>query len=348
MSNYPFIFGARGGGGSGGSVPSVSLGVSDTTPDFGQTITLTASPTNITPTSYIFFIYDGSTIELIIEQAGAVYNWATNRSGTYDVYVLATDGTNNVYALSEITVALDPDAAAFLIATGITDPIIQSAIEELVGGLKGFSIWSKCKAFYPLAGATATNQKFNLKDPRDLDAAYRLLFFGGITQNSNGITGNGINAYAQTNFIPLGNLGLNSSGLTWYSRTNFVAGGDSFPFAAYSGNGLGVDYNGTTVAFPMNNETSFDDFPHLRNGVISVNRTVSTTRDLWRDGVKISAFARNTVNLPTSRIGILATGTPQYYTTANIATAVIHDGMSDSDMVNLHSVIQTFNTALSR
>jgi hypothetical protein len=78
-------------------VPSVSLAVSDTTPTTGQIVTLTATPTNITPTSYVFFTYDGATIEFIIEQAGAVYNWTVNRAGAYDVYVLATDGTLEVY-----------------------------------------------------------------------------------------------------------------------------------------------------------------------------------------------------------------------------------------------------------
>ena len=52
------------------------------------------------------------------------------------------------------------------------------------------------KALYPFVGGTATSHKFNLKDPRDLDAAFRLQFNGGWTHNSNGVTPNGTNGYA--------------------------------------------------------------------------------------------------------------------------------------------------------
>lgn len=99
MSNYPFIFGARGGS-SGGSL---FLAISDTTPNLGDIITLTAIISNFTPTSYVFYSYDGSTFALIIEQEGAVYNWTVNRVGTYDVFVVAVNATDSVSDFLEIT-----------------------------------------------------------------------------------------------------------------------------------------------------------------------------------------------------------------------------------------------------
>ncbi len=68
----------------------------------------------------------------------------------------------------------DADAQAFITATAITDLTQQTAINTLVTQLKTYGIWTKMKALYPFVGGTATAHKFNLKDPRDLDAAFRL------------------------------------------------------------------------------------------------------------------------------------------------------------------------------
>ena len=96
-----------------------------------------------------------------------------------------------VYADPFFQSDVDPDATAFLTAAGITDPTISSAIDTLVVDLKGYGIWSKMLAIYPFVGGTATTHKWNLKDPRDLNAAYRLSFFGTITHSSTGVKGDG-------------------------------------------------------------------------------------------------------------------------------------------------------------
>jgi hypothetical protein len=116
-------------------------------------------------------------------------------------------------------VALDPDAEAFLTAAGITDATITDAINTFVLSLKSDGIWTKMKAIYPLVGGTAATHKFNLKDPRDLDAAFRLTFFGGITHSANGIQGNGTNGYADT-YLLRSVIGQNSLAFAAYSRTN--------------------------------------------------------------------------------------------------------------------------------
>jgi len=94
----------------------------------------------------------------------------------------------------------DTDALAFLQAAGITDSIISNAVCSLVVGLKADGIWNKFNAIYPFVGGTASTHKWNLKDPRDLNAAYRLTFNGGWTHDSQGIKGNGANTYADTYF----------------------------------------------------------------------------------------------------------------------------------------------------
>jgi len=97
-------------------------------------------------------------------------------------------------------VAYDPDAQAFFTASGLTGATNLNAVNQLVLDLKAASIWTKMKAIYPFVGGTAALHKWNLKDPRDLDAAYRLVFNGGWTHSSTGALPNGTNAYANTFF----------------------------------------------------------------------------------------------------------------------------------------------------
>ena len=87
----------------------------------------------------------------------------------------------NSYKFGGGAPAVDPDAQAFLTAAAITDPTITSAIDTLVVQLKADSIWSKMKALYPFVGGTASTHKYNLKNPLDTDAAFRLVFNGGWT-----------------------------------------------------------------------------------------------------------------------------------------------------------------------
>jgi len=122
-------------------------------------------------------------------------------------------------AASTVPTVSDPNAQAFLDAAVITDITQANAINSLVIGLKADNLWNKMNAIYPFVGGTATTHKYNLKDPRDLNAAYRLVFNGGWVHSSIGVTPNGINGYADTYFD--GNVGA----IGCYNRnTNFLMG----------------------------------------------------------------------------------------------------------------------------
>jgi hypothetical protein len=117
-------------------------------------------------------------------------------------------------------IAIDPDASLFLRTAGITDTTQQSAIDTLVLELKNAGIWSKMKAIYPFVGGTATTHKFNLKDPRDADAAFRLSFVGGWTHSSTGALPNGTNAYADTFLRIADNYSTRFMSISYYARTD--------------------------------------------------------------------------------------------------------------------------------
>lgn len=114
----------------------------------------------------------------------------------------------------------DADAIAFLNATGITDPNISRAIDDFVIGMKANSLWSKTIAIYPFVGGTSTTHMYNLRDPRNLDAAYRISWSGGITHSATGVQGNGSNGYGNTHINDENNLTRNDKHIAVYSRTN--------------------------------------------------------------------------------------------------------------------------------
>ena len=76
------------------------------------------------------------------------------------------------YVTTQVVNIIDADATTFITAAGITNLIQASAINTLVNDLKTYGLWTKMKAIYPFVGGSATSHKFNLKDPRDLDAAF--------------------------------------------------------------------------------------------------------------------------------------------------------------------------------
>lgn len=136
---------------------------------------------------------------------------------------------------------IDPDAQAFLIAAGIPDDgtiyfpatayqitgfAIWTAVSAHVLELKGEGVinttvdfWSRYNCIYPYIGGSAASHKFNLKDPANTDAAFRLIFSGGITHSGAGIQGNGTTGYANTKFVPSAHLTIDDASCAQYINT---------------------------------------------------------------------------------------------------------------------------------
>jgi len=107
------------------------------------------------------------------------------------------------WALNKPRGGYDVDAKKFIDSTQITDSSLKSQLNILVRRLKDSSLWSKVIAIYPVASdgimqTRAYQQKWNLKDPRNLDAAYRLTFNGTSTFDGDGFTSDGVSGYANT------------------------------------------------------------------------------------------------------------------------------------------------------
>ena len=244
---------------------------------------------------------------------------------------------------------IDPNAQAFITAAAITDPTQQAAINTLVVDLKGYNVWSKMKALYPFCGSTAAQQKYNLKDPRDLDAAFRLVFSGGITHSANGALFNGINGFADTKLASSGNLTQNSTHFSAYSRTNnqsagyIIANGSSGAsgeckmFTRWFDNNC---YSGVNT-FGQNPTANADS-----RGYFIANRISATQHSVVIRGTKIdfnttsSGLNTNTFRI-CSAIGVA-------FDNKEIAFSSIGDGLTAQNMTDLTTAVNAFQTTLGR
>jgi hypothetical protein len=247
--------------------------------------------------------------------------------------------------------SVDADAQAFLTAAAITDPTISSSINKLVVDLKSAGVWTKMKAIYPMVGGTASTHKFNLKDPRDLDAAFRLQFLGGVTHSANGILGNGTNGYANTFLAPLGNLLQNSTSYSFYSRTNTNTTTIEMGVGITS-NIVEIRTSGVTY-HRVNGSSLVQHVDANSFGFYIANRTSSTVINAWKNGVKIATGPIVSSSPPIAgNIYILAlndgSGVGQFYSTKECAFASIQDGLSDTEAANFYTAVQTFQITLNR
>ena len=241
----------------------------------------------------------------------------------------------------------DPDAQAFITAAAITNPTQQNAINTLVISLKGYSIWTKFKAIYPVVGGVASSHAVNLKTP----GTFNLSFATGVTHSATGMVGNGSTGLANTNLQPFGNLLQDSTHYSFYSRTN------TNTTTIEMGVGLSaniVEIRTSGITYHRVNGPGVVQHSDANSlGFYSANRTASLNLSAWKNGVKL---ASNTSNLSQplvlGNIFILAlnngSGVGQYYSTKECAFASIGDGLTDTDAANFYTAVQTYQTTLSR
>lgn len=103
--SYPYIFGAVESGGSGAII---EITLSDSTPNFGDSVTITVAPTGIAPTSYTFELPNKNGDLVSVTQASNVYVWTANNIGTDTIVVTATNGAESTaYASISVTTTVD-------------------------------------------------------------------------------------------------------------------------------------------------------------------------------------------------------------------------------------------------
>ena len=255
----------------------------------------------------------------------------------------------------------DADAVAFLTAAGITDVTISNAICTMVKDLKANGLWTKMKAIYPFVGGTASTHKFNLKDPRDLDAAFRLSFLGGWTHSATGALPNGTNAYARTFFIPATHYSsANAGGFGVYSGTNATGAASAMlagvldrtlpPLKYYQ---INIQAKNMIIG-DINNiiTTTYTNY----SGLFAVNRVNANLSKGYRQGGVIGSETVAQGGIANAEILLAArkdTGLPgdgaAFFSLHEQRLSFINDSsLSDAEQLTLSGIVTNFQTAQSR
>lgn len=281
---------------------------------------------------------------------------ATNMAIPANLKGDSPNSTKNAFSVNMTAVDridYDADAKAFINAAGITDATQQLAITTLVSSLQNDNLWTNMKAIYPMVGGTATTHMYNLKDPQDTDAAFRLTFAGGWTHSTTGATPNGTNAGGDTHFIPNDQFSsFNAMSFGYYSRETSDASSLGYDMGVYQAaktTGFLIQYankfyyslNQTTYETPANTHT---------DGFFVANRSGASAIEGYRNGSSIdtgtdtSAVSAATVSMQVGRFG-----GGNYWGNKECAFAFIYDGSLDATQnLNLYNAVQAFNTTLGR
>ena len=253
-----------------------------------------------------------------------------------------------------------PDTTAlgmFVKATGITDEQLKVNLDSLITRARNHGWWDLCNVIYPFAGGTETSNKYNLKDPRDADEAFRLTFLGDSTWTYTNIEANpGISGYGDTHFNPSVALSdPNSCHLSVYSMSDSAGGSDNSDIGAYdAGSNLGF-YLSTRTSWP---DSSGKPFSYISmdalqgtgiNGAGYFLMTKSgTNANFYQNSPETQSYATTLGNLPNLNLYIcnqnLLSGNPYSngFSQRPLSFATIGSGIDSATVVSMYSDILDF------
>ena len=260
--------------------------------------------------------------------------------------------TLNRFVGTPIYPSFDSDAQSFMTSASITDSTQQAAVNYLVTDLKSNNLWTKMKAVYPMVGGNATSHSYNLKNP----SQFQITWNGGLTHDSNGVLGNGTNGYGNTNLSPNTNLVKYNTHTSIYLRTNtdgiycdLGASNDSFNemvtiYSKDSGNAKSDMGNYAISRISAATANSLGNYIN--------SRTANNVFKLYKNSTTLGTnTSTDTNNLPLKNLtifGINYGASPSQFSNRQCAFSTIGEGLSDTEASNLYTIIQNYQTILSR
>jgi hypothetical protein len=251
-----------------------------------------------------------------------------------------------------------PDNASASIY-GVTNNAVWLAWDAFFVALKGAGLLSKHYYIRGMtgAGANAANYKFNAINPLDTDAAYRAVYFGGVTFTDKGTQGNGTNGYANSFFNDQTAGGAtNDFGMTSYIRTNSVRA-ECIMGANDAGRfNLQLPRVGATT----DSNYTYDNSSFSANYLTTSAGALTQTRDpldvnaqrVYQAGVLMgsrTAFAPTAlINRDHYEMARNNIGSAGLFSNRQIAYHAVHRGMTGAEVAIYHTAIQALQVGLNR
>lgn len=243
----------------------------------------------------------------------------------------------------------DEDLTNFLLATGIDDKDKIFTLNYLISELKANNLWEKMHVIYPFVGGTAKRHSYNLKSPTQ----NQIDWYGEVTHDETGITGNGIDGYGDTNYVvPPENQ--DSLHLSVYHRndidTGMVIGVINTPLGGTSLIPSSSQYYSGRINQISGGEIS-NSFTQHSNGFFLSSRTLNTSVSHFKNGFQFyfnTSDSHTPSPLPLYILCRNLSGVADYFSRSNIALITIGEGLSENDVTTFNTIVTTFQTYLNR
>ena len=238
-----------------------------------------------------------------------------------------------------------PLTTAWIVATSETDTTILNALNTFEAGLIANSLTGKFNALYPFVGGTNTKHSFNFINT----SLYNLTFNGGWTHSATGALP-ASNGWAQTGILTSTVLALNDAHLGVYLRTNNNVGVDIGAASATLITNVAARLSGNYFGF-INQTLTPTVANAASTGHYISSRTSSNLNTSYKNGASILASTAVSTGRPALNIYLGArnlNGTASDFTQRQLAMASIGSGLTSGEVSTLYTLIQAFQTSLSR
>jgi hypothetical protein len=211
------------------------------------------------------------------------------------------------------------------------------------------------QAIYPFVGGTAYSHKFNLKNPGNTDNAFRIQYVGAVNHSSLGVQQAG--GYLETYWNPSEALPPTESiHISVNNYTTSSAGsvhnnefGNAFQTQIYFSPTYGSAASGVLFALKNNGATSITNNSGQGYFILSRLDTTKSTGYIYRSNNLVTSANNTNSYLATSDTSIKILnnlGFQAYGGIVNFFT--VGSGLTAAETSTLHSIVQTYQTALNR
>jgi hypothetical protein len=308
-----------------------------------------------------FEVYVNGVYKQDIKNSGGIVSGLTKNTN-YNINLIASDSFYNKSVLSNTLNVTTTnysnnyyedtnEATAYLNTSGLSTISDIESSKYIIFQLINNSLWNEIYALYLFKGSTVAQHKWNAKKPLDTNEAFRLVFNGTGSYSSLGFQSNGINAYANTYFNPSLLVNKNNFGLTLISGTsNVPSSADAVEIGVSS-----TSNNLTRIALRKPNispsNTNIGITGNLCGSVFVDAKGIFTGSKT--SNIKTSAFINGSLNGTNSAENASSSmfngnifigcenngGAARLFSNQRIQMAILHNGLSDSQVIKLHEII---------
>ena len=275
---------------------------------------------------------------------------------------LLTGTANGLY--SNINNSLEKETIK-LISVGVFSSNEIIAVNTLIKSFKRFNLWDKYYAIYPFLGATASSCKWNIKDIRDEDSAFRLIYPHGLSYfnfTNYGIEFTGVQlSYAVTNLIPsIVFKGSDAFSMGCYVNGGTLTGG---PYPATMGTYITLDkeqalyirtsvksfaFQGEVLPFVSTSNTNHTGFFYGNSAPVGSNATLFRNQTVIGTQLVTDATKLSTTPIWLGNLNAYNGQSSLNYSNVRMGIALIGKNLNSAEYSLLQMTIQQFVKSLNR